>query len=162
MTEQQRPDRLWRHPQFGKLWAAQVASLAGSQVSRLAIPLTAVIVLQATPAQMGIQSMCWTVGMVLAALLAGPWVDRLPRRRIMIGADVGCALLLASVPAAAAAGVLHIEQLYVVSLLGVRTVLAIAAVGMILAAAWVFFSPVRGLTQAPSGSSKEFAAITSR
>ena len=115
--EQRRQSRVWRHPEFRKLWAAQVASLAGSQVSGLAVPLTAVVVLGATPAQMGIQSMCWTAGMVLVALLAGPRVDRLPRRRIMIGADIGCALLLASVLAAATAGVLRIGQLYVVSLL---------------------------------------------
>jgi Na+/melibiose symporter-like transporter len=49
-----------------------------------------------------------------------------------------------------------------VGVIGVRTALAIAAVGMILAGLWVFFSPLRGLVQAPSGSSKEFVAITSR
>lgn len=107
--------RLWHKPDFVKLWSAYVVSLAGAQVSGLAVPLTAVIALEATPSQMGVQSMCWTGGMVLAALVAGPWVDRLPRRRLMIAADIGRALLVTSVAVASVAGILTIEQLWIIT-----------------------------------------------
>lgn len=60
----------------------------------------------------------------LVGLLAGVWADRLRRRPLMIAADLGRAVVLASVPLAALLGVLRIEQLYVVALLaGVLTVL---------------------------------------
>ena len=59
---------LWRRPEFVKLWAGQTISEIGSRVSREGIPLTAVLVLHASPAQMG-----WLTAIGgLAALLAGP------------------------------------------------------------------------------------------
>jgi MFS family permease len=92
-------------------------SLGGSQVTSLALPLTAITILHATASQMGVQSMFWTSGSFLAALFAGPIVDRLPRRRILIGADIGRGLIIASVPFAAIVGVLSMEQIYIVVLL---------------------------------------------
>ena len=59
---------LWRHPDFLKLWAGQSVSLFGSQVSLLAIPLTAVLVLNASPLQMGL----------LTAVGAAPVSDDVP------------------------------------------------------------------------------------
>jgi MFS family permease len=79
--------------------------------------LTAITILQATASQMGVQSMFWTGGSFLAALFAGPIVDRLPRRRILIGADIGRGLIITSVPFAAIVGVLSMEQMYVAALL---------------------------------------------
>src|SRR5918994_7580476 len=107
-----RPTGLWRHPDFLKLWAGQSVSLIGSSVSGLALPLTAVLVLDATPAQMGVVRAAEYLPFLLLGLLAGVWVDRRRRLPILIGADVGRALLLASVPAAAALGVLRLELLY--------------------------------------------------
>ena len=114
-TTQTQPERLWRDSNFVKLWAAQTISLSGSQVSALAVPLTATITLHATATQLGIQNMLWTGGALLAALLAGPYVDRLPRRAVLIGADLGRGVFGLLVPLAALAGVLRMEVLYVVA-----------------------------------------------
>lgn len=68
---------LWRHPNFLKLWAGQTVSLFGSQISLLAIPLTAVLILNATALQMGILTATAAVPYLLFGLVAGVWVDRL-------------------------------------------------------------------------------------
>jgi Na+/melibiose symporter-like transporter len=54
---------------------------------------------------------------LLAGLFAGAWVDRLQRRPLLIGADIGRALVLASLPLSALLGMLHIGQVYVVALM---------------------------------------------
>ena len=62
--------------------------------------------------------MVWrTVPALLFSLFAGVWVDRLRRRPLMIGADLANIVLLASIPAAAALGMLRIEQVYLVMFL---------------------------------------------
>jgi len=109
---------LWRHPEFMKLWAGQTISLFGSQVSQLAIPLAAVLVLDATPAQMGLLGAFEFAPFLLLSLFAGVWVDRMYRRPVLILADVGRTLLLGSIPVAGLLGALRMEQLYVVGLLG--------------------------------------------
>ncbi len=114
---------LWRHSEFVKLWTGQTISRFGSEISALAIPLAAALVLNASPAQMGFLGAFEFAPFLLLSLFAGVWVDRLPRRPILIVADVGRAILLGSIPVAALLGVLHIEQLYAVGLLsGVLTV----------------------------------------
>jgi MFS family permease len=104
----------WRHPDFRKLWAGQTISLLGSQVTVLAMPLTAAVTLAATPLQMGALSTLQYIPWLLIGLLAGAWVDRLRRRRVMIAADLGRVVLLALIPFAAAAGFLRMELLYAV------------------------------------------------
>jgi len=107
--------QLWRQPNFLKLWLGQAVSLLGSQVTSLAIALTAAIVLQATPAEMGLVGSLNVLPLVLFGLPAGLWVDRVPRRPIMIRTDIGRAILLASVPLTALTGQLGMPQLYLVS-----------------------------------------------
>ena len=115
---------LWRRPDFLKLWAGQSVSLFGSAVTELAFPLTAVLVLGATPSQMGALQAAQYAPFLLLGLFAGVWVDRLRRRPLLIWADVGRALLIGSIPVAAALGVLRLEHLYGVAfLVGVLTVL---------------------------------------
>ena len=88
-----------------------------------ALPLTAVLNLNASPVQMGLLSAASSAPVLLVGLLAGVWVDRVRRRPILIAADLGRALLLASIPAAALLGLLRIEQLFVVAaLVGILTV----------------------------------------
>lgn len=112
-----------RRPDFLKLWAGQSVSLFGSAVTGLAFPLTAVLVLDATPTQMGVVAAAEYLPFLLLGLVAGVWVDRRRRLPILVGADVGRALLLAAVPAAAALGLLRLELLYAVAfLVGVLTV----------------------------------------
>jgi MFS family permease len=108
------PGGLWRHPDFVKLWSGQTISRFGSEISQLAIPLTAALVLGASPAQMGLLGAFEFAPFLLLSLFAGVWVDRVHRRPVLIVADIGRAILLGSIPAAALAGVLRIEQLYVV------------------------------------------------
>ena len=114
---------LWQHRDFMKLWFGQTISEFGSQITGLALPLTAVTILQATPAQMGLLNALQFSPFLLIGLLAGTWGGRGRRRPVLIWTDVGRTLLLAAIPAAALLGVLRIEFLYVVGVLvGVMTV----------------------------------------
>ncbi len=107
-----RPGALWSHRDFLKLWTGQTISLVGDQVSLLAIPLTAVLFLRASAFQMGILTAMGSMPAFLFALIAGVWVDRLPRRPILIIADLGRFLLLCFVPLLFLLGMLRIEFLY--------------------------------------------------
>ncbi len=107
------PESLWRHSDFLKLWAAQTVSVFGSQFTALAIPVVAALLLGAAPAQMGLLTAISTAPFLLFAL-AGVWVDRWPRRRVLIGADVGRAAVLLAVPALAVADRLAMVHLYAV------------------------------------------------
>ena len=106
---------LWRHGDFVRLWAGTLVSLFGSQISALAVPLTAVVVLGAGPREMGVLSATRWVPYLLFGLVAGVWVDRVRRRPLMIWADLARAAAVATIPAAALLGVLRIEQLFVVA-----------------------------------------------
>src|SRR5438270_9317190 len=99
---------LWSNADFVKLWLGQTVSNFGSGITGIALPLSAVLVLSATPAQMGILSALESVSVLVFGLLAGVWVDRLLRRPILITADLGRALVLVSIPLAALLGVLHL------------------------------------------------------
>jgi MFS family permease len=109
------PALLRQRGPFRVFWAGQTVSLFGDQVSLIAVPLAAVLVLHAGPAQMGgLVAAAWLPSLLLA-LQAGAWVDRTGhRRRIMIAADLGRAALLLTVPAAAALHALTLAQLYAV------------------------------------------------
>jgi MFS family permease len=105
---------LWRDREFVKYWGGQTVSDLGDQISLLALPLTAVITLQATAGQMGMLVAFETAPTFLFSLVAGVWIDRLARRRILIASDVGRAILLATVPLAYVLGLLSLTQMYVV------------------------------------------------
>ncbi len=100
---------------FAKLWVGQTISQFGSQIGGTALSFTAILVLNATPLQLGVLNAVSAVPVLLLGLLAGVWVDRLRRRNILIAADLGRALVLMAVPLAAVTGILRIELLYVVS-----------------------------------------------
>jgi predicted MFS family arabinose efflux permease len=95
---------------FMKLWAGQTVSAFGTMFG--ALGLTALLYLHATPGQMGLLAASEGVPVLLFALFAGVWVDRLRRRPIMIASDLGRFLLLASVPVAAALDSLRLELVY--------------------------------------------------
>ena len=105
---------LWRHHDFRRLWSAQAASLVGSQVSFLALPLLAALTLNASPLQFGVLAAAGALPALLFGLFAGVWIDRLRRRPLLIAADLGRAALLLAIPLAAALGALRIEYLYAV------------------------------------------------
>lgn len=105
-----------RHqPDFLKLWAGQTVSAFGSRITRDGVPLTAVLVLGASPAQMGLLAAIGAAPVLLVGLLAGVWVDRHRRRPVLIAADLGRAALLLSIPVAALLGRLSLAQLAAVS-----------------------------------------------
>jgi MFS family permease len=108
---------LWRNNEFLKLWTAETVSVFGSMVSGAALSFTAILFLNASPAQLGLLKVADLLPKFLAGLIAGVWVDRLRRRPIMIAADLGRALLLGAIPAAALLHRLRIEQLYAVTFL---------------------------------------------
>jgi MFS family permease len=114
---------LLRHRDFRLLWGGESVSELGSQISLLAIPLLAVRTLHATTFEMGLLTAASTAAFLIVGLPAGVWVDRVRRRRLMIGADLGRVLALGSIPIAAAVGGLTLVQLFVVTLVsGVLTV----------------------------------------
>lgn len=108
---------VWQNRPFLHLWSAQTVSLVGTAVSFLALPLTAVLVLDATPTQMGILTAIGSLPALVLGLFAGVVVDRRRKRPLMIIADVGRGGLLLLIPILAWAGVLHIVHLYVIGLL---------------------------------------------
>ena len=114
---------LWRQPDFATLWLGQAVSGLGSQVTAVALPLTAALALGASPAQIGLLTAARSAPYVLVSLFAGVWVDRLRRRPILLATNLALAATVGSIPVAAAFGLLRLEQLYVVGfLLGALTV----------------------------------------
>ena len=114
---------LWRHGDFLKLWSAETISQFGTQISQLALPLVALLVLDATAFEVAALGVVEFLPFMLFTLPAGVWVDRLPRRPILIAGDFGRFLLLATIPIAYAVDVLTLGQLYAVGfLVGICTV----------------------------------------
>jgi MFS family permease len=107
---------LLRSRVFRRYWEASTISMFGDQISGIALPLAAVIVLHAQAAEMGYLTALQWLPSLLFGLHAGAWADRHGRRRpTMIGADLGRAALLATVPACYALHVLTLGQLYLVT-----------------------------------------------
>jgi len=115
---------LWRHADFLKLWAAQSVSSIGARITREGLPFAAVMSLGATPAQVGVLAALARGPAIVVGLAGGGLVDRRRRRPILIGADIGRALVLATVPIAAWSHLLSMNQIYgVAALVGALSVL---------------------------------------
>ena len=112
-----RRGRLWRHPEFRRLWVGESVSQLGSAISQLALPLVAILILRARTFEVGLLVTCEMAAFLVVGLPAGAWVDRMRLRAVLIVSDVLRALALASVPIAHWLGVLSIGQLYAVALL---------------------------------------------
>ncbi|MHC6630699.1 MFS transporter [Streptomyces globosus] len=106
---------LGRHD-FRQLWIGDAISRLGSTVSMLALPLVALNALEAGAGEVGLLTVFESLAYLLVGLPAGAWVDRLPRRAVLLAADLGRAALLGSVPAAWMLDVLTLAQLYGVAL----------------------------------------------
>ena len=106
---------LWQNSAFVRVWGAATISIFGSLVTRIALPLAAILVLGAGAFEVAILRGLELGATLLVGLAAGAWVDRLRRRPVLIWADLGRAALLASVPVAFAFGVLTLWQLFAVS-----------------------------------------------
>lgn len=119
MTHPDRPYNLLRRNfWFRRFWLGETASLLGDQVTALALPLTAVLVLHAGAVRMGYLTALGLAPFLVLSLPVGVWLDRKGRRRQkMIAADLARVLLLASVPAFFALGFRNWAPLYLVAVL---------------------------------------------
>ncbi len=109
-----RRNLLARSSDYRKLWTAATISLFGTQVSLVAIPVIAVLLLDAPAYQVALLGTVEFLPFLLFTLPAGAWVDRLPRRLILVVGDFGRAASLVSIPIAYELGVLSIWQLFIV------------------------------------------------
>jgi MFS family permease len=114
---------LWRNTDFLKLWSAETISQVGTQVTLLALPLTAILVLHATPFQVGVLTALEVAPFLLVGLPAGVWIDRIRRRPVLIAGDLVRAAALGSVPLAHMLDLDSLALLYIVAFVtGVGTV----------------------------------------
>lgn len=106
---------LWHNRDFLKLWAGQAMSSMGTQVTQLALPMTAILVLHASPSDLGVLGAAQFAPYLIFGLIAGVWVDRLRRRVLLIMSDVLRAVCIGLVPLLAGLDLLRIEYLYVIA-----------------------------------------------
>lgn len=104
-----------QNARFRRLWGSVGASLLGTEITAIALPLTAVAVLDASAGQVALLAAAGTAPFLLLGLPAGAWVDLWPRRTLMVRCDWIRALLLASVPLAWSLGALTLAHLYAVT-----------------------------------------------
>jgi MFS family permease len=106
---------LWSNSAFVRVWSAATISIFGSLITRVALPLAAILVLGSGAVEVAVLRGLELGAMLVVGLVAGAWVDRLRRRPVLIWADLGRAALLGSIPVAFAFGALTFWQLLLVS-----------------------------------------------
>jgi MFS family permease len=104
-----------RQHDFRLLWIGETTSALGTSVSLLAVPLIAVVTLDAGAFQVSLLAAIGWLPWLVVGLPAGAWVDRLPLRRTMLIANAVCVVALLSVPLATVTGTLHLANLIVVA-----------------------------------------------
>src|SRR5262245_20412803 len=109
------PDDLLRDVIYRRLWSSILISSIGAQITMLALPLTAAVLLHATPTQMGLLTAMEIVPFVLFSLPSGVWLDRVRKLPVYVGGEIALALTVASVPLAWLVGVLTMPWMYVVA-----------------------------------------------
>ncbi len=129
-----RPRGLWRSRDFRRIFASSTITAFGGQVTNLALPLTAALVLAATPFQMGVLVALETLPFALVSLHAGVLLDRVRKLPVVIACGAGRGIALLSIPVAAWMGVLTITHLFVVGFIcGVQNVIGGSAYQVLLA-----------------------------
>jgi len=125
---------LWLSASFRRLWLSLTVTSFGAQITNLALPLTAALLLHATPMQMGILVALETLPFALFSLHAGVLLDRVRKLPVIIAADVGRGIALLAIPVTAWFGVLSMEILFAVGFLcGMQNVVGGAAYQVLLA-----------------------------
>lgn len=107
------PNDLLRDRPFRRLWLSTLLSSFGGQISMLALPLTAAVLLHATPTQMGLLTFAALLPFLLFSLPAGVWLDRVRKLPVYVGGETLLGLALATVPLAWWMGWLTMNWLYV-------------------------------------------------
>jgi len=125
---------LWRVADFRKLWLSLTITSFGAQITNLALPLTAALLLHATPLQMGILVALEALPFALVSLHAGVMLDRIRKLPVVIASDLSRAAALLAIPLCAWRGVLSVEVLYAVGFFcGVQNVVGGAAYQVLIA-----------------------------
>lgn len=125
---------LWRNGDFLKFWLGETLSLLGTQVTNLALPLTAIYAFHATDEQVGLLRFLQLAPYLGLALLFGVWVDRVRRRPVMVWANLTRMVLLVLIP------VLYwLDVLSMASLLVIACVIGVASV--LFDVSWMSFVP---------------------
>ncbi len=106
------PNDLLRDRIYRRLWTSILISSFGGQITMLALPLTAAVLLQATPTQMGLLTAMELAPFVLFSLPSGVWLDRVRKLPVYIAGEAIVALILASVPLVWALDGLSMHYLY--------------------------------------------------
>ncbi|MGW2372192.1 MFS transporter [Kitasatospora sp. NPDC001683] len=133
-TPVQDPAPLWRNRDFLKFWSGETLSLLGTQVTTLALPLTAVIAFDATPEQVGLLRFLQLVPYLGLALLFGVLVDRMRRRRVMLLANGARMVLIGLIPLLAATHHLDLPVLLTLAC-------AIGVFSVLFDVSWMSFVP---------------------
>ena len=105
---------LLREATYRRLWTSILISSFGGQVTMLALPLTAAVLLHATPTQMGLLTAMEIVPFVLFSLPSGVWLDRVRKLPVYVIGETALAVIVASVPLAWWLGWLSMPWMYVV------------------------------------------------
>jgi len=106
------PGDLLRDAVYRRLWSSILISSFGGQVTMLALPLTAALLLHATPTQMGLLSAMEIAPFVLFSLPAGVWLDRVRKLPVYIAGETLLAVIVCSIPLAWWLGWLSMGWLY--------------------------------------------------
>jgi MFS family permease len=106
---------LLRDATYRRLWTSIMVSSLGGQVTMLALPLTAAVLLHASPTQMGLLTAMEIAPFVLFSLPSGVWLDRVRKLPVYVGGEIVLGLTVASVPLAWALGVLTMAWMYIVA-----------------------------------------------
>jgi MFS family permease len=111
------PTDLLRDAVYRRLWTSILISSFGGQVTLLALPLTAAVLLHATPTQMGVLTAAEIVPFVLFSLPSGVWLDRVRKLPVYVVGELSLAFAVATVPVAWWVGRLSMSWLYFVGFL---------------------------------------------
>jgi len=127
------PGDLWRDRSYLRLWSSILTSSFGNQIMMLALPLTAAVLLQATPTQMGLLTAIELLPFLLLSLPSGVWLDRVRKLPVYVWGELLVALVAASVPLAWWLGWLTMGWLYFVGfVLGIVHTVAGSAAQIVL------------------------------
>jgi MFS family permease len=107
---------LWRHGSYLRLWGAQGISAFGSQITLVALPLVAILSIEASAFEVAVLTALEFAPFIFLSIPAGVWVDRLRRRPILVVTDIGRGATLVSIPLAYALDALTLPHLYAVAL----------------------------------------------
>jgi MFS family permease len=116
LTLRPRFSPIWKHRAFRRMWIGETISAIGSSLTEFALPLVAVVTLHVTPGQMGLIRALGSGPAIVLGLVAGVWVDRVSRKRLLIGLNAAAAAVIASVPLSYALGSVTIGHLYALAL----------------------------------------------